>query len=570
MDDGFGRLTTPTLLEYGSVLRRRWVVIVVTMAIVTTCALIATSLQAPRYAASADVLLSRQDLAAALTGTAVSPTWDNADRFMHTQSLLARLPEVASSALARAKIRDRTPGDLLSATKVTPVQNADLLTFEVSDRFPQVATALATAYAGAFTAYRRQLDQSTVERALAEVRRKLVLQGTDSPLRAALLEKEKQLRTLAALQTPMSLVVRPAGQAVKTHPRWKSNLVLGMIFGLILGMCFAFLWEALDKRVRRIEAIGNRLGGLPLLGRIPVATSPELQKNSLAMDPYGVHAEVFRILAMTLEMAGRHEDDGGEHSPRVIMATSAVEQEGKTTTLANLGTALAEAGRRVVLVDLDLRNPSLHHHFDIPIRPGTTDVVHEITQLESALKPSPLFRGIGKLPLAAGASRSSGSLHVLPCGSPVFNPTEFLGSKALRALLERLATRADYVLVDTSPLLRVGDGVALFESVDSLILVTRLGVLNRPMLDELDRLFSVFPGTRLGYIVTGFRVDDLFPATPYPHRPRQKVQPVTPELTLKASRGLAAARDLQTNRVDTVSELEQADVAEVRRRQSSG
>ena len=134
-----------TLVEFVAVLRRRLAIVLGFAILVPVAAGVATSLQTPQFAASADVLLSRQDLTSALTGASTSPEWDNPDRYLNTQALLAQLPQVASQALARARVRDRSAADLLAATDVAPVQNADLLTFRVTDPNRATAVSLATA-----------------------------------------------------------------------------------------------------------------------------------------------------------------------------------------------------------------------------------------------------------------------------------------------------------------------------------------------------------------------------------------------------------------------------------------
>jgi tyrosine-protein kinase len=512
----------PTLVDYVGVLRRRWFTVLALLVLVPILAAVVMSFQKPLYEASAEVLLSRSDLGPSLTGTTASQAPRDSDRFTQTQAILARAADVARRALAAARIRDRTPAELLARSEVTPVQNADLLQFRVSDPSPELAVRLATAYARSYKAYRQELELSALRRALAEVRRKLAGQKPGSRLYSVLQQKELELAASAALPTASTLLVRPAESGTQVRPRWKRNITFAIIFGLFSGVTLSFIIEALDRRVRRIEEIGDHLK-LPLLGRVPPPPRSVRREGGLIVnrEAFGPHAEVFRTLALNLEMANRNGAVRvSEH--RIIMATSSVESEGKTTTLANLAVALAEAGRSVVLVDLDLRHPSLDRLFSIPALPGLTEVVDGNIPLEDALKRIPLAIGAG----ADSSTRDNGNhpkgdLRVLPRGSVTLNPTEFLGSTELGAVFSRLAADADYVLVDTPPLLRVGDGVALFANVEAMFVVTRLGVLNRAMLNELERILERCPVARLGYVVTGIRVNDLFGAPDYEYdRPR--------------------------------------------------
>ena len=508
-----------TLLDYVGILRRRWLIVLAVIVVVVSAAALVMSFQTPLYEASAQVLLSRSDLGASLTGVTASQSAPDSDRFAETQAILARSDEIARPALAAAGVRDRTPAQLLARSDVTPVQNADLLQFRVSDPSPELAAKLATAYARSYKAYRLALELSTLRRALAEVRRKLADQKPGTRLYSVLQQKELELATSAALPTASTLLVRPADGAAQVRPRWKRNIVFAAIFGIFLGVALVFVLEALDRRVRRIEEIGDRLK-LPLLGQVPPPPRSARRAGGLiaTRDAFGPHAEVFRTLALTLEMVSRN--GATREANRIIMATSAVESEGKTTTLANLAVAFAEAGRNVVLVDLDLRHPSLDRLFNIPAVPGLTEVVDGHARLEDALKRIPLASGDGDDPTTRDG-HPRGRLRVLPRGSVILNPTEFLGSAELGAVFSRLAADADYVLVDTPPLLRVGDGVALFANVEATFVVTRLGVVKRAMLNELERMLERCPVTRLGYVVTGIRVTDLFGPPEYEYsRPR--------------------------------------------------
>ena len=158
---------------------------------------------------------------------------------------------------------------------------------------------------------------------------------------------------MQALQTPAASVVRQADGAVLTQPKTLRNVVLGLVVGLVLGLGLVFLREALETRARTAEEVSARLGGLPLLGRVPEPPRRLRRAGRLVMleEPASVQAEAFRMLRAKLDFVTLDRD------VRTIMVTSALEQEGKSTTVANLAVAFARAGKRVALVDLDLRRP---------------------------------------------------------------------------------------------------------------------------------------------------------------------------------------------------------------------
>jgi Mrp family chromosome partitioning ATPase len=184
---------------------------------------------------------------------------------------------------------------------------------------------------------------------------------------------------------------------------------------------------------------------------------------------------------------------------RRVMVTSAVEGEGKSTTVANLAVAFALAGRRVILVDLDFRRASLHRFFDLRGKVGLSDVVYGSAQLRDVMADIDLdvpARG-------RRGSSTAGSLRVVPFGTPVPHAADAAFTLGLEQVLEQLADAADLVLIDTPPLLRVGDTLALTTYVDGLLVVTSLRAIRPPMLDELRRVLMACPVAKLGFILTG-------------------------------------------------------------------
>jgi capsular exopolysaccharide synthesis family protein len=237
-------------------------------------------------------------------------------------------------------------------------------------------------------------------------------------------------------------------------------------------------------------------------------------------DPYGSQAEAFRVLRTNLDFFNL------EHQARTIMVTSAGASQGKSTTIANLAVALARNGVRVILVDLDLRRPTLGRYFGLPQAPGLTDVTLGRAQLTDALaeirlaEPESAEDGLGSFDMGG-----AGSLQVLPAGSATRNVGEFIGSHSLTAVLAALRLRADLLLVDGPPLLGAGDGIALCGRVDALLIVARLNQIRRPTVDELARLLGNARAAKLGLIATDAEFDADYveyvrrPPTAAPQRP---------------------------------------------------
>jgi tyrosine-protein kinase len=496
-----------TLRDYLSTVRRRMWIVVVAALLVTLAAVLFSLHQQKLYQASSQVLLSRQNLANSLTGTQDPSLYVQADRIAQTQADVARVPIVAARALQRLHVRTLTVSQFLADSSVSAAQDADLLTFRVRNGNRVLVRRLAAAYALEYLIYRRQLDTAALQRAREKVSTRIHqlerAHAERSALYGRLVDREEQLATMEALQTSNAAIVQRATKAVQVQPRPVRNGVLGLLLGLIVGIGLAFLWEALDTRVRSSEEIGERLGGLPLLARLGEPERRLRSKNRLAMlaDPGGPGAEAFRMLRTNLEFVRLSRE------ARSIMVTSAVEQEGKSTTVANLAVSLARSGQTVALVDLDLRRPWLHRFFDLD-GPGVTEVALGHVPLEQALVPIAVTdssrKGVGKRGNGSGNGSGSirGLLLVLPAGPIPPDPGEFVGTDALEEILAALRKKADVVLVDAPPVLQVGDALTLSAKVDGVIVVTRMNVVRRHMLGELARLLNQSPAQKLGFVVT--------------------------------------------------------------------
>jgi Mrp family chromosome partitioning ATPase len=275
----------------------------------------------------------------------------------------------------------------------------------------------------------------------------------------------------------------------------------------VVGLGLAFLAEALDRRVRSEHEIDEALG-IPLLARIPRPPRALQKTNSLVMlqESTGAQAETFRKLRTSLEFVN---PDG---AARTIMVTSAVEQEGKSTTIANLAVALARGNRRVAVVDLDLRRPYLSRLFHVSGRPGITDVALKRAELSDALRPIALATGIreraslngdGGGGASNGRTASDGLLHLLPAGTLPPAAGEMLQDERLLGVLDELATRFDVVLIDAPPLLAFGDTMTLSTRVDAIFAITRLGRVQRSILHEFARQLQSCQANLLGYVLTG-------------------------------------------------------------------
>jgi succinoglycan biosynthesis transport protein ExoP len=502
------RPTTHGLRDYLSIVRRRKWIFIFGVVAVPAAAVVFSMRQPNVYQASAQVLLNRENLTQAVAGLGPDPMlYQQPQRITATQADLARVPQVAANTLAALKLKDRTPSALLKNSSVKATQDLDVLTFKVMDHNKALAPKLATEYARQYTLYRRQLDTLALHGALTNVNAKLeqlVKKGDrTSALYTSLVDKQQLLSTLESLQTQNAVLVRPAVSAPKIKPTPVRNGVLGLALGLALGIGLVFLAEALDTRVRTAEGIAERLG-IPLIGRLPAPPKRLSKGDKLVMlsEPNSFQAEPFRILRTNFEFANL------DRGARTIMVTSAVQGEGKSTTVANLALALARAGKRVTVVDLDLRRPYMDKFFNSNGTAGLTEVALGHADLEDAIFPVVLpehgSNGSAEKTEKAktnGSMATAGILEVVSSGPLPPDPGEFVGSSAVDTILRQLSDRTDIVLVDSPPLLSLSDGFTLSEKVDAVIVVCRLNTIRRPMLTELKRLLDATPAEKLGFIV---------------------------------------------------------------------
>ncbi|MBA3734612.1 MAG: hypothetical protein H0W90_05360 [Actinobacteria bacterium] len=501
MKDAFSNRPT-TVADYLVILRRRKWVVLLPPIVAAIAAYVLSAGQSPVYSATAQVLVNPPSVVNQLlqVNQVVDP-----NRFLITQASVARAPELAARVATASGVPGMTAGRVLDESDVAPSSDADLIAITVNDRDRNVAARVANTYATEFTRFSKERATSYIDEVLASLQKKIDSLPANSPLYDTLIQQQGQLATLGKLLAGNSSLLRPAEGAAKIRPRPKRDAILGFLLGAVLGLALAFLAEALDRRVRDEHEIDEAIG-LPLLARIPRPPRALQKTNDLVMlcEPASAQAETFRKLRTSIEFVN---PDG---AARTIMVTSAVEQEGKSTTIANLAIALARGNRRVALVDLDLRRPYLSRLFHVGARPGITDVSIGGAPLEDALRPIGLVSVVEDLAsqnghggASNGRAPSQGTLHVLPAGTIPPSAGELLQDERLLSVLDELASRFDVVLIDAPPLLAFGDAMTLSSRVDAMFAITRLSRVQRPILHEFVRQLQSCQATLLGYVVTG-------------------------------------------------------------------
>jgi capsular exopolysaccharide synthesis family protein len=488
--------TEPALVTGLRLVRRHAWVIACAAAMTTAAAFAVSASQAPKYEASAQVVLRSAGGAPTTTGTPSAP-----ERVAQTEADVARLRAVVARVLGNARVSAIT--SFLEDSSVEPRSDADVLDFRVRAREPARAARLATVYARAYVSYRRTLDRTDVDRELRDVNSRLnrldASGQPDGAARTNLLERRAELTRISALTSLPSSLVNPAADATRVGPRTRLNVALGLVLGLLLGFGLALARDALDPRVRSGDEVATLLSA-SILGWVPAAPRRRRDGRSALLDAYSWESERFRIMRADIQLAAAELDPPA----RTFVVTSAIERETKTFVATNLAAAFATAGQRVVLINVDPRQPSLERALGIDERPGLTNVVEGSARLRDVARTIDVT-GLGRG--HAGSSRNSrGALALVPAGPPPANPAAFLRDPSFETVLAGVKASADVVIVHAPPMLAAEDARILCARLESLLVVIDASDARRPVLRSLARALSSCRPRLLGVVLAG--IDD--------------------------------------------------------------
>jgi capsular exopolysaccharide synthesis family protein len=347
-----------------------------------------------------------------------------------------------------------------------------------------VARAAESEYRTAFAKEARlAATLEAVKKEAQETNRKSIEYGvlkreveTNRQLYQDLLTKTKQTGLETELKTTNIRVVekaeRPSGPI---SPNKMRNYQMAVILGLLVGIGLALGFEHLDNTFKTPEDVKQHLQ-VPFLGMVPdvgVKTASGAVRgpnaSQVLKNPGSAVADAYRVLRTNLIFTS------AETTGRVILVTSASPGEGKTTTLANLATALAQNGAKVLAVDGDLRRPTLNHHFGLQKTPGLSDLIVGKAAASQAIQ----------------STRVNG-LQLLPCGYQPPNPAELLGSPMMKQILDAIRAHYDWVLIDAPPLLAMADAAVLCSLVEGVVLVLAAEVATKPaVMRAIDQIHSV-------------------------------------------------------------------------------
>lgn len=430
------------LQEYAKVLRTRWLTVCLSTLVVVVGAVAVTLVTTPLYQASTRLFVSTT------TGGATAADLYQGNRLSQDR-VLSYTQLITGESLARRTVDkldlDMTAGELRANVKATAKANTVLIDVSVKDPSPVQARDIANALSDEFVVMVRELE--TPEDGSRPYARVVVEQ------RATILAK------------PVS-------------PNVLRNILTGLGLGLILGIGLALLRDLLDNTVKDRQTVED-ITGVGLVGTIPM----DKDRKKDAAISYGSDnsaiAESFRKLRTNLQFLSV------DNPPRVIVVTSSLPSEGKSTTAINIALSLAESEHEVVLVDGDMRRPSVAKYLGLVGNVGFSSVLSNQVGVRDALQKS-RFPG----------------LSVLTSGPIPPNPSELLGSLAAKNTLEDLRKQFDYVIVDSSPLLAVTDAAILAAGADGVLIMARAGQTKREQLSHAVGALTDVGASILGAVLT--------------------------------------------------------------------
>lgn len=409
------------LQDFVRLLRTRWVTVCVTVVLVLLASIAYSLLTTPLYQASTRLFVSTT------SGSSPSDVYQG-NRFSQ-ERVVSYSELLMGETLAQRTVDkldlDMSAQQLQGNVKASAKLDTVLINVHVLDSSPVRARDIANTLSDEFVAMVRELE--TPENGASPDARVVVEQRASIPDEPVI-------------------------------PQTKRNIAVGLVLGIVLGIGLAVLRDLLDNTVKGRSTL-EEITGTGIVGSIPLDKERrKVAAISFDGDNSSI-AEAFRKLRTNLQFLAV------DNPPRVIVVTSSMPSEGKSTTAINLALALAEAEHNVVLVDGDMRRPSLHKYLDLIGQVGFSTVLSGGASLDEALQKT-RFPG----------------LTVLTSGAVPPNPSELLGSQSARRLLTELRAQFDYVIVDSTPLLAVTDAAILAAGADGVLIIARFGSTKRDQL----------------------------------------------------------------------------------------
>ena len=464
-----------------AVLRRRAGLILLCVVTATVGAVGISLVQQKQYSASASLLFRNPGFAESLFGNSVTTPATDPTREAATNEKLVGLEIVAKRTAEH--LEGLTPEEVSGMVSVSASGEADIVSVTATSSDPDQAKFVANTFAHQFITFRAQADKSKLleaKRLAEEEYGRLTPEQQEGPRGEALSSGAEKLGILSSLQTGNAELVQPAELPTSpSSPKPMRNGIFAAIIGLLLGIGLAFFLERLDRRLRDPEEARDAFG-LPILATVPESKAiVASNKRTAALELPFMENEAFRMLRAQLRYFNT------DREVQTVAVSSHAAGVGKSTVAWNLARVAATSSKAIV-VEADLRNPTLSAQHGLRSGPGLAELLTHQAGLDAAIQSKPLAGG------GNGAGSGGLQLDVIVAGSNPPNPAELIENRTMSDILSELRKRYELVVIDTAPIGVVSDALPLLRIADGLIVVARIGETTRDtaheMRNQLDRL----------------------------------------------------------------------------------
>jgi succinoglycan biosynthesis transport protein ExoP len=485
------------LEDAASVLRRRWLPILLCLLLTTGVAFALAKRQTKLYTATAYLVFNQNQLGAQVAGLQATGSADP----QLQQSTDVELVQLGDAAGTAAEIgHGATPESVSRSLKISAEGLTNVVAVAATSSAPDLAASTANTYSKLFVTDQQSSNASYFKRALQLVRKQLAALSPRQRVGSSGLALQDRAQSLEILSQTQSgggdvQVAHTAGVPTSpSSPNVKKTTLLGFVFGLLIALALVALLERFDRRIKDADELERRFD-LPLLGAVPSNGSyrehtAAHQGGALTPLPRR-QSEVFRMLRARLRYYNVDRD------LRLVLLTSALPGEGKTTIVQNLAEAAAATGERVLLIEADLHRPMLAERLGLRPFPGLSEALISAEDVADAVQTVSVVSDPGDQGVVGD------SFSVLVAGAPPPNPAELIESQAMVELLSWAASYYDLVLIDTPPLSAVPDVIPLVTLVHGVVLVCRLGKSTRDGVTRMKRDLASLQAKVLGLVANG-------------------------------------------------------------------